>query len=98
MSVWMEIRCEFRAYANVVFWENHEQHRCWSSDNAGPMEDSCDSLKGVSETFKELERQAKAAGWRKIRKPLAAPDGCDITGWICPHCAKYEVVNCEAKP
>ena len=97
MSVWMEIRCENRAFTKVEFWKGGKEHRCWSSDNAGPMLNANETIKDVAATYRELENDAKRSGWRKIKKPIQTYEGDDISGWICPHCAEHELGLIKAK-
>lgn len=91
MSVWMELRCEHMAHSRVSFWQEGHHYRCWSTVNEGPKLSANETLRGVSAGYRELERQAKKTGWVIVRKPLLVADGNTITGWVCPHCATFEL-------
>lgn len=73
MGTWIEIRCEDRT---EEWAEGRPNERCWSNDNAGPMDMAGDTLASVKGTIADLRKDALVSGWRMTR-----------SGWICPHCA-----------
>ncbi len=84
MGIWIEFRCEDRTEE----WANgRPNHRCWSNDNAGPMDMASDNMQSIRETVSALSDDARRSGWKKTRN-----------GWICPHCAKARAAGLPTQP
>ncbi len=79
MGIWMEIRCEARTqdFAEAMP-EGTSLARCWSNQNAGPMDMASDTQVGVIDVLRGMEREAKLGGWVKTK-----------AGWVCPGCALH---------
>lgn len=79
MGIWMEIRCEARTqdFAEQMA-KGVSRARCWSHQNAGPMDMASDTQASVLDVLRGMERDAKQAGWVKTK-----------AGWVCPDCAKH---------
>lgn len=77
MGTWIEIRCENRSNSNSEGRGLKVGDRCYSHDNAGPMEMANDTRTSVTETLKSLDEDARSDGWKKTRE-----------GWICPFCVQ----------
>jgi len=77
MGTWIEIRCENRSESSAEGRGINVGDRCYSHDNAGPMDMANDTRASVAETLRVLDEDAKSSGWKKTRE-----------GWICPFCVK----------
>lgn len=73
MGTWIELRCEQRSESSA---DGDGIKRCWSHDNAGPMEMAGDTRASLIETMRNLEAQARSTAWKKTQ-----------VGWVCPFCA-----------
>lgn len=84
MGIWIEMRCENRSNPSSEGKPGSFDKRCWSHDNAGPMEMANDTQASVIETLRDMESKAHTEGWEKTKY-----------GWICPHCAVQPTVRDE---
>jgi len=75
MGTWIEIRCENRSEPSAEGRGIKVGDRCYSNDNAGPMDMADDTRASVVETLRFLDADARDSGWKKTR-----------AGWICPYC------------
>jgi len=78
MGTWIELRCENRDSKSS--WGDGLGGRgngCWSHINEGHGELALDTRADLLETMRQVERQAKEAGWVKSK-----------FGWVCPFCRK----------
>jgi len=73
MGTWIEFRCENREEPTA---EGSEHDCCLSHNNAGPMEMAEDTRVDLIATVRQLEREAREAGWIRTNE-----------GWVCPYCA-----------
>lgn len=62
MSIWLEIRCERRTNPG-----------CFSDANHGPMQLSSDDNASVLSSVRDMRKDAKGAGWKKLREGLVCP-------------------------
>jgi hypothetical protein len=84
MGIWIEFRCENRSNPSSFAKPGAYRDRCWSNDNAGPMEMANETQADVIETLKYLMKTARETGWVKTK-----------FGWICPYCAQQPTVYLE---
>lgn len=77
MGTWIELRCENRAELSAEGRGINVGERCYSHDNAGPMEMSGDTKASINETINSLAEEAESHGWLK-----------NASGWFCPYCVK----------
>lgn len=75
MGIFMELRCEGRGDGR----DKYSGTRCISDDNNGPHSFCDDTLKSTSIGWRDIQAEAKADGWKKLKD-----------GWVCPNCLKHE--------
>ncbi|MEM8519477.1 hypothetical protein [Janthinobacterium sp. CAN_S7] len=81
MAIWMEVRCETRGDGRSG------ETRCWSDDNSGPAGMAADDQRSVLEVLREMQIEARRAGWKRTRD-----------GWMCPACIKHAAMSDNKSP
>ena len=77
MSVWIELHCDRLREGQLP--NDILRLRCWSNDGNSPGVMAHNPTADVKETLKNLQIEARKAGWKTER--IAGR-----TEWVCPGC------------